>query len=76
MTGKINDGDLTGAGVQFGAAIASPFAGKTVSGSIEKTGVYSKEFIEWTRNIYGTGTEKMIQGVYDETQSSSETDDE
>ncbi|CAN0180634.1 unnamed protein product, partial [Ectocarpus sp. 12 AP-2014] len=76
VTRKISDGDLTGAGVQFGAAIANPVMGKTVSGSAQKTSVYSKEFIEWAKNIYGAGTEKIIQWIYGETQSSTDSDNE
>ncbi|WP_434985191.1 hemagglutinin repeat-containing protein [Vreelandella zhaodongensis] len=76
VAGKVGDGDLTEAGVQFGAAIANPIVGKTVSGSAQKTGVYSKEFLEWTRNIYGAGSEKIIQWIYDEKQSVPDTDNE
>ena len=73
---KASDGDWVGAGVQGGAFAAGQSTASIVKGSILKTGVYSKEFIEWTKNIYGTGTEKMIQGVYGETQSATDTDDE
>ncbi|GHE21164.1 hypothetical protein GCM10017767_16850 [Halomonas urumqiensis] len=76
VTGKINDGDLTGALVQGGAFLAGQSAASIVKGSIQNTGIYSKEFIEWTKNIYGAGTEKMTQAVYDETQSAPDTDDE
>ncbi|WP_434985219.1 hemagglutinin repeat-containing protein [Vreelandella zhaodongensis] len=73
---KASDGDLTGAFVQGGAFVAGQSTASIVKGSIQKTGVYSKEFIEWTRNIYGAGTEKVIQWIYDETQSVPDTDDE
>lgn len=76
VTGKISDGDLTGAGVQVGATIANYGVGASVLMSAQKTGVYSREFLEWTKNIYGTGTEKIIQWIYDETQSAPDTDDE
>ncbi|WP_193068435.1 hypothetical protein [Vreelandella alkaliphila] len=76
VTEKVLDGDGSGALIQATAAAANPVVGKAVSGSAEKTGVYSEEFLEWMRNIYGAGTEKIIQWIYDETQSAPDTDDE
>ncbi|PTB02670.1 hypothetical protein [Halomonas urumqiensis] len=76
VTGKISDGDLTGAGVQVGATIANYGVGASVLMSAQKTGVYSREFLEWTKNIYGTGIEKVIQWIYDEKQSTTDTDNE
>ena len=76
VTEKINDGDLTGALVQGGAEVTGRATSQIVGGSIQKTGVYSKEFIEWAKNIYGTGADKIIQGVYDETQPATEAGDE
>jgi hypothetical protein len=71
---KISDGDLPGAGVQAGSYFTGRFVGEKVGGSIQKSGVYSNSFLEWSRNIYGAGTERILQGVYDETQSNKDSD--
>lgn len=76
VTGKVSDGDVPGALVQGGAFLAGQSTASIVKGSIQKTGVYSREFIEWAKNIYGAGTGKIIQGIYDEKQSVPDTDNE
>jgi hypothetical protein len=70
-TEKFFDGDLTGALVQGGSSIVNPIAGGTISRNFEKTGVYSKEFLEWAKSIYGAGIEKTIQWTYDEARSNA-----
>jgi hypothetical protein len=70
---KVSDGDLMGAGVQVGAVIANYGVGTLASGTVQKTGAYSKEFLEWMNSIYGAATEQIIQGVYDEMQSATDT---
>lgn len=66
---KINDGALADALVQGSSVLAGHGVSKVAGNSIEKTSVYSKEFIEWIKNIYGAGAERIIQGGYSEIQS-------
>lgn len=69
---KVTSGDVAGGFVQGGAFVAGEIAGNKIAGSVRSTGVYSKEFLEWIRSLYGAAIEKSITGVYDVNKNSHE----
>ena len=71
---KAISGDGAGAAVQGGAFVAGEVVGKRVSGSFRSADVYSREFLDWMRNIYGATTEKIINSAYEELQTDSSED--
>jgi hypothetical protein len=69
---KVSSGDVAGGFVQGGAFVAGEIAGNKIAGSVRSTGVYSKEFLDWIKSLYGAAVEKSITGVYDVNKNSHE----